>query len=308
MKLIYLEYFLQVVKYGSISKAAEALMLKKSNLSTYIKLLEDDFNAILLTRTSKGVELTPEGQQVYLWADHLLSEQQHLKKLFQTRQNNLTLNGTINVYLTASINADSYNDFLYDFSVNHPHVQLSFHENSLKESIAAIASDENSAGIMLCDNHLLNDINNNSNLLLIPFDETSFVVYAAKNSLFAKASKSISLKNLSKIPLLIYCPSLTEKSPVVEILQQYVHLTIAKTTPNLHLLQMLLNTGLYATIGVKHTKGMEEYTAISIRDSIKLTSCFVINRNAVAKPVIHSFIKTYFDTKNIIMPNIFRAE
>ena len=102
MKLSYLEYFLDVVKFGSITKAAEAHYLKQGNLSRYIKYIEDDFNATLFVRSSKGVELTPEGEQVYLWA----------KETLDTYFTTVTINQFL--YINKSVQMASITRKLYD--------------------------------------------------------------------------------------------------------------------------------------------------------------------------------------------------
>lgn len=61
----YYRIFYYVAKYGSISKAAEALMNNQPNISRTIKNLESELNCTLFVRSRKGVELTQEGEKLY---------------------------------------------------------------------------------------------------------------------------------------------------------------------------------------------------------------------------------------------------
>lgn len=53
-----------VAETGSLSRAAEALHLNQPAVTRQIKALEHELGAVLLTRTSHGVELTPVGRKV----------------------------------------------------------------------------------------------------------------------------------------------------------------------------------------------------------------------------------------------------
>ena len=65
MKLYQVEYLLAVAKYGSISKAAEALLVSRPAISRAIRDLEDEFGVSFFVRTTTGVLLTEAGQIVY---------------------------------------------------------------------------------------------------------------------------------------------------------------------------------------------------------------------------------------------------
>lgn len=56
--------FCAVVDTGSLSRAAEQLHLTQPAVTRQIKALEQELGAVLLTRTTSGVGLTPAGEQV----------------------------------------------------------------------------------------------------------------------------------------------------------------------------------------------------------------------------------------------------
>lgn len=68
MNLNDLKLFESVAYHGSFTKAAEEMYTVQSNVSARIKNLEEEFGAILFTRTSRKVELTPAGKLILQYA------------------------------------------------------------------------------------------------------------------------------------------------------------------------------------------------------------------------------------------------
>ena len=62
MKLYQIDYLLEVCKYGSFSKAADALMVSRPAISRAMKDLEDEFGVEIFQRTTTGVVLTEAGE------------------------------------------------------------------------------------------------------------------------------------------------------------------------------------------------------------------------------------------------------
>jgi len=57
-----LEYFIQICKQGSFTKAAEMLLVSQPTLSQQIRLLEQEFGMPLFYRMGRGVEVTEAGK------------------------------------------------------------------------------------------------------------------------------------------------------------------------------------------------------------------------------------------------------
>lgn len=62
MELRQLEYFIQVCKSGSFTKAKEELGVTQPTLSQQIRVLEGEYNIPLFDRVSRGVEVTEAGK------------------------------------------------------------------------------------------------------------------------------------------------------------------------------------------------------------------------------------------------------
>ncbi len=76
MDIRHLEYFLEVVRQGSFSKAAARLHVTQPSISKMIKSLEEDLSVTLFHRNTKQVELTDAGHA-------LLEQAQQIVGLFQ---------------------------------------------------------------------------------------------------------------------------------------------------------------------------------------------------------------------------------
>ena len=71
MELRDIEYFAVVADHGNLGRAAEALGLSIPALSKSLRRLEAALDAKLVKRTTKGVELTPEGHTLLLHVKRL---------------------------------------------------------------------------------------------------------------------------------------------------------------------------------------------------------------------------------------------
>src|SRR5260221_9926138 len=75
MELRHLRYFIAVAEAGSLTVAAQRkLHTTQPSLSRQIRDLEDDVGAQLLTRSARGIELTPAGRAFLDHARLVLSQ------------------------------------------------------------------------------------------------------------------------------------------------------------------------------------------------------------------------------------------
>lgn len=80
MELKQLQSFCAVVRYKSFTKAAEKLYLSQPTVSTHIRQLEEEFQTRLIIRTTKSVEVTPRGQELYECACSIVNLRDNLMR------------------------------------------------------------------------------------------------------------------------------------------------------------------------------------------------------------------------------------
>ncbi len=84
MNLLYLQYAVEVERTGSINKAAENLYMGQPNLSRAIRDLENSLGITIFTRSSKGIEPTPQGEEFLHYAKRLLKEVDIIENLYKS--------------------------------------------------------------------------------------------------------------------------------------------------------------------------------------------------------------------------------
>ena len=74
MNILHAKYAVEVARLGSLNKAAEALLTAQPNISRSIKELEADLGIVIFNRTTKGMELTAEGEEFIAYAKDVLKQ------------------------------------------------------------------------------------------------------------------------------------------------------------------------------------------------------------------------------------------
>lgn len=125
MKFFQLEYMMAVCKYGSISKAADELLVSRPAVSRTVKDLEQEFGIELFRRTTSGVALTEAGivfydkcMKIEKMVAELRMEMDAIKDAYSS-ENDHWLN--IGITFTARCRVLP---FLSEFSKRCPHIRL----------------------------------------------------------------------------------------------------------------------------------------------------------------------------------------
>ena len=72
MEFKQLKSFVAVVQYGSFTKAAEKLYVSQPTISADISSLEEELKKTLIVRTTKSIEVTSKGMEIYEYAVRIL--------------------------------------------------------------------------------------------------------------------------------------------------------------------------------------------------------------------------------------------
>lgn len=84
MNILHMKYAVEVAATGSLSKAADNLILAQPNLSRSIKELENDIGIRIFERTPKGMTLTPEGEEFIGYAKEILNHIDQVDSIYKT--------------------------------------------------------------------------------------------------------------------------------------------------------------------------------------------------------------------------------
>lgn len=143
MEFKQLQSFVAVVDYGSFTKAAKKLFISQPTISTHIRLLEEEFESILLDRTTKSISLTPRGKEFYQCASSILALQNQLIK-------NWVDESRKTVYLGASTIPSAYilPEVLPDYQKQHPDVFFNIHQSDSQGIINGLLNGNFHVGLI----------------------------------------------------------------------------------------------------------------------------------------------------------------
>lgn len=163
MEFKQLQSFVEVVNYQSFTKAAEKLFLSQPTISAHISQLEDELGKRLILRTTKSIELTPKGREIYDYATTILGLRDRMIESCSSQPKNI-------IHIGASTIPSAYilPELLPEFGQLSPDTYFSIHQNdsqgiinSLKEGLFDIGmigmnlEDEHIECIPFCRDHML---------------------------------------------------------------------------------------------------------------------------------------------------------
>ena len=83
MNISYMKYAVAVAEAGTVSKAAETLLVSAPNLSRDIKSLEEELGITIFERSSRGMSLTPDGEEFIAYAKKILDQMEDLENMYR---------------------------------------------------------------------------------------------------------------------------------------------------------------------------------------------------------------------------------
>ncbi len=86
MDLRQLEYFIAIVKEGSLTGAAKRCRIAQPSLSQQLRALEEELGEMLVSRKPRGVEATSAGRILLKHAERVLEEARLLRERFSKRR------------------------------------------------------------------------------------------------------------------------------------------------------------------------------------------------------------------------------
>lgn len=132
----YYKIFYYVARYQNFTKAAQALGSSQPNVTRAMNCLEQQVNTALLLRNNRGIQLTPEGEKLYIRVAAAMT--QLLAAEEELEDSTSLSNGS--VYIGASETA--LNIFLLDklkeFHMVNPGIRLKIYNHSTPEAVEAV--------------------------------------------------------------------------------------------------------------------------------------------------------------------------
>jgi len=103
MEIRHLRYFVAMAETGSLMKASERLHVAQPALSVHLSNLEAELGTTLVTRSNRGVELTPDGQFLYERALNILKY--HQESISALKERKASPRGSVSIGMLSTMPA-----------------------------------------------------------------------------------------------------------------------------------------------------------------------------------------------------------
>jgi DNA-binding transcriptional LysR family regulator len=130
-----LEYFAAVARHRHFTRAAEELYVTQPALSQQVRRLEEELGLALLRRTSRGVELTPAGEDLLGRAGTILAEVERART--EMDQHAGVSRGLVRVAATTG-DALRLPQALAEFHGEHPGIRIGLRQGSAPEVVELV--------------------------------------------------------------------------------------------------------------------------------------------------------------------------
>ncbi len=144
MNILHMKYALEVAKAGSLTKASKVLFVAPPNISRSVKELEADLGIEIFIRTTKGVKLTPEGEEFINFAQRILSQIEAQEQFYK---NELPKMQQFSVSVPrACYISEAFAEFTKSLKKNT--AEVFYRETNAKHTIQDVANDDYNLGII----------------------------------------------------------------------------------------------------------------------------------------------------------------
>ena len=185
MELRQLQSLMAVVEYKSFSKAAEKLFISQPTISTHIRMLEEELNSRLIIRTTKSIEVTMHGRELYECAHQIFSLKDNLVQRWAEENKKIIRVGA------STIPADYIlPEVLPVFRKHEPDIKFYIHQNDSQNIISGLLNGNFSLGMVGMKQQ-------EKMISFVPFYQDEMVMITPKKERFLNINKdSFSLKDI----------------------------------------------------------------------------------------------------------------
>jgi len=234
-----LEFFIALAKAQHFGKAAEACGVTQPTLSAAIKQLEEQLGVLLVLRGSRFQGLTPEGEQVLVWARRIVGDTRTMREEMRAARSGLSGRLRIAAIPTALAMVAKLTT---PFRERHPGVTFSVLSRTSIEVLSLLGNFDIDIGITYLDNEPLGRV-------------TSVPLYAERYQLITAAGnpladrETVTWAEIGHLPLCLLTPDMQNR----RIIDQHLAEAGTSTRPTLESNSMIvlfshIRTGKWSSI------------------------------------------------------------
>ncbi|MGN0483922.1 MAG: LysR substrate-binding domain-containing protein [Lachnospiraceae bacterium] len=125
----------ELYKTRSISKASENLFVSQPALTRRLKQIEEEFSAVIILRSSKGISFTSQGEKLVAYSRDMLRQYESIQRCMKSEE---TLQGSLQIVSSLSQTQFFLPPLLQKFSKLHPNVSFEVESMMSTECIRAL--------------------------------------------------------------------------------------------------------------------------------------------------------------------------
>lgn len=145
MDIRHFQYFLEVARQGSFTKAAASLYITQPTISKMIRNMEEEWGVTLFHRQGKGIELTDAGRIMYQQAQHMVEAFDRVSAELGDLMN--LKRGHLRIGLPPMIGSSFFPVVIGQFHRKYPQITIQLIEDGAKKVEADVASGETDIGV-----------------------------------------------------------------------------------------------------------------------------------------------------------------
>jgi DNA-binding transcriptional LysR family regulator len=196
-----LEFFIALAREEHFGRAAELSGVTQPTLSAAIKQLEDQLGVMLVKRGSRFQGLTPEGDQVLVWARRIVGDARTMHEEMRAARHGLS--GRIRIAAIPTALA-MMPKLTTPFREKHPGVTFSILSRTSVEILSLLGSFEIDAGITYLDNEPLGRVAS------VPLYSERYQLITAAGNQYSDR-QSVSWAEISRLPLCLLTPDMQNR-------------------------------------------------------------------------------------------------
>jgi LysR family nitrogen assimilation transcriptional regulator len=187
-----LRYFVSIVEYGSLGKAAERLYVAQPSLSQQIAKLENDLGVALLVRSPQGVKPTAAGQSLYRHARLVLRQMDQLRQ--EVREGASGESGTVAVGFPTTMASVLAVPVFDRVRSRYPGIRLQFFESMSGYLNELLANGRLDLAILFRES-------NTTGITAMPLFDEALYLLGEPGSAVPERARTCKLADLAGVPL-----------------------------------------------------------------------------------------------------------
>lgn len=234
-----LEFFIALARARHFGRAAEELGITQPTLSAAIKQLEDQLGVMLVQRGSRFQGLTPEGEQVLVWARRIAGDARTMKEEMRAARRGLS--GRIRIAAIPTALA-MVAQLTTPFRERHPGVTFTVLSRTSIEVLSLLGNFDIDVGITYLDNEPLGRV------VSVPLYSERYQLITAAGSTLADR-RQVTWSEVAELPLCLLTPDMQNR----RIIDQHLAEVGASARPTLESNSMIvlfshIRTGKWSSI------------------------------------------------------------